>query len=218
MSYSFDGSNDYILKNTSVNNTTPITLACWFNAGNTAVDMGLVNISYSAGTRFNQIQLGASGDLMARVTGVNTVRSTNTFSLNTWNHAAGVFTSSTSTTVYLNGTGEQTITYTSTLQSILNRFSFGVRINTGTNPVASTYFNGKLAEIAMWQAALTKPEIQELAAGIKPIFVRPESLYIYVPLMEQVYDYNDNPDSGRPFTLNGGASLVSTSDHPRRYG
>jgi len=47
---------------------------------------------------------------------------------------------------------------------------------------------GKLAEVAIWNVALTAAEIATLAEGFLPTFIKPESLISYYPL---VRDYSD---------------------------
>lgn len=215
MAYTFDGSNDYMFKSLlGQSYQVPITISCWFNAGNTAAQMGMVNINYSAGARWNAIELGTTGGVVARCTGPVSATTTTTCTLNTWNHAAGVFTTANSRTAYLNGGGKNTDTTTGGIQTLFNRINFGARVRQSTTPDASTYYNGKLAEIGIWDVALTDAEILTLASGVKPTSVRPQSLVSYIPIIRTVIDHIDDST----ITQSGGASLVPSNDHSRRYG
>jgi hypothetical protein len=181
--------------------------------------MGMVNLNYSAGARWNAIELATSGAVVARAPGSVagtqvSATTTTTCSLNTWNHAAGVFTTTNSRTAYLNGGGKSTDTTTGGLQNIFNRINFGARVRTSTTPDAGTYYNGKLAEIGIWDVALTDAEILTLASGVKPTSVRPQSLISYIPIIRTVIDHIDDGT----ITQSGGASLVPSNDHSRRYG
>lgn len=220
MAYSFDGSNDYMFKSlVGQSYQVPTTLSCWFSAGNTAVQMGMVNLNYSAGARWNAIELATSGAVVARAPGsvagtAVSATTTTTCSLNTWNHAAGVFTGEDSRTAYLNAGGKNTDTSAGGLQTVFQRINFGARVRAGTTPDPSTYYNGKLAEIGIWNVALTDAEISTLASGVKPIYVRPASIIAYIPLVRDVTDYVD----ANAITQSGGVSLVVSNDHSRRYG
>lgn len=76
------------------------------------------------------------------------------------------------------------------------------------------YFNGQVAEAAVYGAALTTEEIEMLAAGYSPLMVRPQSLVLYAPL------FGRNGAAGGEEEWVGGRTLTQTSspalyDHPR---
>jgi hypothetical protein len=70
--------------------------------------------------------------------------------------------------------------------------------------------NGKIAEAAIWDVALSAGERTALAKGAKPNRVRPQSLALYAPLLRDLADY----DSARTLTNNNSATVA---DHPRVY-
>jgi len=126
---------------------------------------------------------------------------------NTWHHAAGVFTSSTSRTVYLDGSSASntdaittTATPTETALGYVN----------GAGPAPIQYFSGRLGEWGLWSVSLTANEVTALARGASPLLVRPESLVAYWPLFGRASPEPDRIGS-YPLTLSGTAQ----SAHPR---
>lgn len=119
-----------------------------------------------------------------------------------WFHACGVWASSTSRIVYLNGTAG---TEDTTSKSIsVDALYIGRR--QASSP--DRYVNGKLAEAAIWSAALTAPEVASLAKGYAPSMVRPGSLAFYLPMVR-----------GLVGDVVGGLQMTNTSvtvaAHPR---
>lgn len=121
-----------------------------------------------------------------------------------WNHAVGLFIADNNRKAYLNGGGEDQNTQS---QDVLNIDRAIIGSTADSTPIR--YWDGMLAELAIWDVELTLAEITILAAGYSPLFVRPASLVFYVPLI-------------RSATLNRvGADLVddgtAVDDHPRMY-
>jgi hypothetical protein len=129
--------------------------------------------------------------------------STNSFSFTVgqWVHIAAVFASTTSSIGYINGTAG-TLNTTSILTATCNRMHVGARNGTGQ------FTNGDVAEIGVWNAALTAEEIAGLANGFPCRLARPSSLRFYSRLIRN------------PMDLSGGITLTNTngatvSNHPR---
>ena len=47
-------------------------------------------------------------------------------------------------------------------------------------------FDGEIAEVGVWKAQLDDAEVAALAAGVSPLLIRPESLWLYYPCNETV--------------------------------
>jgi len=135
---------------------------------------------------------------------VLTLISTSGCSANTWHHACAVFTSATSRTIYLDGGNSATNT-TSSTPSGINQMNIG-----SFKTAAGNWFNGQVAEVGLWSAALTQPEIASLAAGMTCDKVRPQSLVFYAPLVRDLVDAK----GGLTITNNNTATVVN---HPRVY-
>jgi hypothetical protein len=65
-----------------------------------------------------------------------------------------------------------------------------------------------LAEVGLWNVALTDGEVAALAKAMSPRMIRPQSLVLYLPLIRDVFDYK-----GRVFVTTG----TTVAPHPRVY-
>ena len=70
--------------------------------------------------------------------------------------------------------------------------------------------NGDIAEVGIWNIALTADEIASLAKGITCDKIRPQSLVFYAPLVRNLQDVK----GGLTITNNNGATV---SNHPKVY-
>lgn len=212
MALDFDGTASYVEATSAIVTTTPLTLAAWFYLDVNNVNQTIVGITASGATnaRFT-IQVQNTGVLRAgcqagsSTTGADSSANTST---GTWQHGCAVFTSSTSRTIYLDGGNSGSDTTSSTPSSAaLNRTTVGTQWR---NQARENFANARVAEVAVWNAALNATEAAALAKGIRPSLVRPQSLVFYAPLIRDVID------------VRGGVSLTASSttviEHPRRIG
>jgi hypothetical protein len=72
------------------------------------------------------------------------------------------------------------------------------------------YLTGLIAEVGIWNAALTAAEIASLADGMTCDKVRPQSLVFYAPLVRDLIDVK----GGLTITNNNTATVAN---HPRVY-
>ena len=196
----------------------PMTFSCWFlndEAAHAASPMGLFDLSVSS----IRIYLSYRTDDLLRWTidstvGASAPETANTFSDNVWNHALGKSVTTTDHQVILNGDtgnkGTATDSVTGTWGG-LDRLSIG-RLGDST---PSFHVSGKIAEVAMWDVALSDAEAVILSKGYSPLLVKPESLVFYAPLL-------DIPNAGSPNDRIGGLALtnfntVTAADHPEVY-
>ena len=126
------------------------------------------------------------------------------FVAGSWQHAAGVWSATNARAAFLNGGGKGTET------STVNPAGLNA-IAIGRFPSLSPggYWDGELAEMAMWNVALTDAEVLQLSKGFSPSFIRPSKLVFYAPLIK-----NEDIDlRGRlKFTMVGTPTVVR---HPR---
>jgi uncharacterized protein (DUF736 family) len=123
-----------------------------------------------------------------------------------WRHAAHTFSPSTFARVYLDGTQDAERT-DSVPASIYNNAG---TLNIGGLAGSIVFFNGLIAEVGVWNAALTAAEIASLAKGMTCDKVRPQSLVFYAPLVRNLQDVR----GGLTITNNNTATVAN---HPRVY-
>ena len=212
MAYDFNGTTQRLSVTSTPVTAVPLTLACWFRPGRVSSNEVLLTvINASTGDRFALLPLGSlAGDpLRANVlAGVNqgSADSTIGFSANSWQHGCGVFASNTSRTVYLDG-GNSAVNTTSIEPSGVNQ------IRVASRPLISVeglFFDGQVAEVGIWNAALTAAEVASLAKGMTCDKVRPQNLVFYAPLIRDLIDAK----GGLTITNNNGATVAN---HTRVY-
>ena len=163
----------------------PYTMATWFSVPDvTGIyalmwlgDKDVGDVMHRMNTRGDQggdpidlrRQDGGGGDSVYSTTG---------YTANTWYHGCATATADDDVAIYLNGGGKATSAVTRTAPG-WDRTAMGVAADSSP----SSYMTGALAESAMWNAVLTNAEVAILAAGFSPLFVRPESLVAYWPLI-----------------------------------
>ncbi len=121
-----------------------------------------------------------------------------------WHHFTGVWATTTSRLVYLDGVaGSEN---TDNVAPTVTTTNVGVeKFNSGT----AGLLDGSLAEMGIWNVALTVAELLILAAGYSPLFVRPQNLTLYMPLIR---DDDEDIVGGLSFSSSGSPTV---SAHPR---
>jgi hypothetical protein len=209
MAYEFTAaSSQYLSTASAPANAYPITMACWFNSDSITINQRLIGLYASSVNYFDLGIRGVdAGDPVSAVVnqgGILQITSTTSgYSANTWHHACGVFSSATSRTAFIDGgnsnTGTNNINPQNSTIMEIGRFILGVQ-----------YMDGRIAEVGIWNVALTAAEVASLAKGMTCDKVRPQNLVFYAPL---VRDLNDQK-GGLTITNNNGATVAN---HPRVY-
>ena len=215
MAYELNGTDQFFSMASSPVTTMPLTMACWFNSTNTTTAQVLMCLNSAASS--NRYLMSARGDLAGdpiRIAAVGTTGSgvsadtTSGYSSGLWTHSCGVFTSSTSRTAYINGGSSATNTTNVAVAGIIQASIGAQRFNLFSS--GTSFTTGLIAEVGIWNAALTATEVASLAKGMTCDKVRPQSLVFYAPL---VRDINDQK-GGLTITNNNGATVAT---HPRVY-
>jgi hypothetical protein len=209
MAYDFVRSSSQTLSTTTAPATTyPFTIAAFarWKTGADADD-GLVSLNSSAPAT-NQFTL-AFDDADFKVYAVARAGGSASFgtgttglSADTWGHAVGLFTSSTSRRPYLNAVAAAVDTNSRSPTGI-DRMVLGAR-------VTAQFLNGLMAEVAIWDVALNDAEITSLSKGFSPRRIRPQSLKFYAPLIRTLQDLR----GALTITNNNSATVAA---HPRVY-
>lgn len=213
MAYDFTAASSQYLSTTSAPVTAaPLTIACWFYPKDITTAGSLIGLSPRTGStdrRFNLLHVGTvAGDpvrYFISPNGAVTIDTASGYTANTWNHACAVSAASNSHSVYLNGGSSNTSTETSSPTGI-DTVAIGARYVNGWG----TYANALIAEVGIWNAALTAAEIASLADGMTCDKVRPQSLVFYAPLIRDLIDQK----GGLMITNNNTATVAN---HPRVY-
>lgn len=207
-----DASTQYLEIASVIGGTPPFTMACWayfddLDAVSTMMAIGDVGANADFYT-LDMAGVLANDPIRAGVqAGVNFSASiiSSAISLNTWHHVAGVFTSTSSRTAFVDGVnGVENTSFRS--PTGLDRTAIGrLPRLTSTN-----YMSGRIAEAAIWNAQLTGPEITAMSQGYSPLFIRPESLLAYWPIIGR-YSPEIDIVGGNGLTVTGATAV----DHPR---
>ena len=216
MAYNFTKASSQYFSTTSTPVTgLPCTLACWFTTESTGVNNTLISLQDSNSS--SRILLSNNGNVNPKVAsqavmfdasdsfgyiGVNF----SPYVVNAWYHAAGVFTSATDIGAFFNGSNGSLVTRPPIVASGIDQILIGA----AASPSLDRYHGGKLAEVGIWNAALTADEIASLAKGITCDKIRPQSLVFYAPLVRELIDTK----GGLTITNNG----ATVTEHPRIYG
>ena len=209
MAYRFTAtSSQYLSAGASVTAGSPVTIAYWVRP--TDILFGnLMHVSVGDSGSTHRIQ-------MYRASGVNfTIDSVATssagffvasaFSSGVWAHCACTFASNTSRTPYINGSASSINTTNIGAQNAFNETLIAAR----RNITVGLFGNDTIAEVGIWNAALTAAEVASLAKGMTPDKIRPQSLVFYAPLVRDLIDQK------------GGLTITNTNstvaNHPRVY-
>jgi hypothetical protein len=210
MAYNFNGINQYMSCPAPMTGQ-PMTMAAWMTwSGGSGTNRRPLTLGDTTGSHRRGFLLGTTNNFALADAGATaTVSSGNAGfpAQNVWFHGAGVFNSATSRTAYFNGGNPTTSTANRGTQVAPNELTLWAGYMTG---VLGGYTSGLIAEVGIWNAALTAAEIASLAKGMTCDKVRPQNLVFYAPLIR---DLSDNK-GGLTITNNNGAVVAN---HPKIY-
>ena len=211
----FDDASTHSLDNTASAPVAvaPLTLAGWFNSDSLTLDQQIVQLQdKDVGNDRWWIQLSGNiaGDFVQFYSQDGTASPATTslaYSTDTWQHACGVEIASNSRVAYLDGGNSGTETTLRTPDNIDS-----ISIGRAGDSTPNNHFSGMLAEIAVWDVALAAGDVVQLADGFSPLFVRPESLVFYCPI---IGSFSPEIDliGGRNMTVTGATKAA----HPRVF-
>ena len=148
--FTLNGSNQWFTTDYKLSNTSYTKVAIFQYNGTT------YNIVSGGSTAQHAFWMNGTSFLQAGHNGAwNTVVSTTSLSQNTWYFGAVSFNSSTGWKLYINGRLEATSTSTTTVSGT------GVSVLIGAYDVGQNLFNGKIAQVLVYDRALTDTEIRQ---------------------------------------------------------
>lgn len=164
----------------------PLTMACWFHGDDASISSHLMTIASPTIGHAYTLGLRSADDgqrVAASCRGEDGVwyraETTGPWTTDAWSHACGVWASSSSRQAYLDGANQGTSADVCSPSELMRTNIGGILYGYGT---PTGCFSGRIAEAAIWSAALADAEIRALAAGYCPLLIRPGDLAAYWPL------------------------------------
>jgi hypothetical protein len=216
MAYDFNGTSQYLNTASSPITNGPLTMACLFRLDAAVGTISLVTLNDANGQERFSLSSNPSVNRavqFAFVTSGGSIlglsENTPSASANTWHHAVATVSGTGSGTVfttYFNG--QAGTSATDTLSPVGNIDSIIVGARYGAS--VGLFLDGQIAEVGIWNAALTAAEVASLAKGMTCDKVRGQSLVFYAPLIRSLQDLR----GGLSITNNNTATVAN---HPRVY-
>jgi hypothetical protein len=200
---------DYLSVGVAVRSAAAFSISAWIKTPTLATDQQILAIQNSTPGN-DRISLRLYGTDLVGIdlqNGSGTPGLTaSAITADTWYHVCGVVATTPSRICYLNGVAGTA--NTSALPTLtLNTTNVGISRSTTVN----SPFLGSIAEIGVWAAALTAPEVLALASGVNPRQVRPQSLFTYWPLYGSVSPEISLLNASHNLTITG---TLAEADHP----
>jgi len=202
------GAAEYLYTNQGRVTVSPRTLSAWFKADNFAADRHIVATCSTANWNGYVVMYSrTTGRVALNIQGA-IIQSTTTVTAGKWHHGCLVEYSNDSRAIFLDGGGKATDASVRNPTGIDN-------LTIGARAVGNGIFNeflGEIAEVAVYQAALTDEEVMLLARGISPLSVRGRALTYYVPLVG-----TDLSDCMARLVMSQRAGIPAVVAHPPLY-
>jgi len=157
-SVSFDGSNDYltVTQNSDINITGDLTVSAWVRLSQISGYNAILTKRAVGGSMNYQFTIDPSGQIGLGHSGGSWVYDTNSLTVDTWYHLAATVSSGT-VQFYIDGVAKSSSSGL-TITGDTNDLTIGATL--GYN-----YFSGKIDEVAVFNTALTQPNITSLATS-----------------------------------------------------
>ncbi len=172
-------SSELLEVDSAVFSSMPATMACWFYSDDITVGQVLMSEENSAHTEYFALVAGGNvgGDPVRALKTAQAASTSTGYSANTWHHACAVFLSATSMSAFIDG-GSKGMDNDSSTPATQNFTAIGAWADERVSNMS-----GRIAEAAIWGAALSDAEVALLAKGFSPLFFQPEDLLAYWPLI-----------------------------------
>lgn len=206
MAYNFNGSQT--LSNSTLNQNVPLTVSFWarptnapgawqdmLSIGDPGGDQYALSLAFDNSGKLNAYSYTAGGFFQSI--------SSTIYTRNVWHHCVGVWASTSSRTSYLNGIASATATGTGTITFVRLAIASWVTLS-------ADRLIGDMADIGIWNTALSAQEISSLSRGVSCSKIRPQNLRFYAPLIRSIQDIKN----GFIISSNGGPTITT---HPRIY-
>jgi hypothetical protein len=207
MARNFDGSgNTHLAKGSAPVTVIPFTLAGWVKMNATLVYGVIMQIGNTSSTDCARIAYHDQGFFICRaVQGATQPEAAYTGitpAAGVWSHVCGVWTNNTTQLIYVNGSNKTSNTHAACDPAGLN----DTWIAAATPTSSPLEVNAIIAFPAIWNVALSDPDILSLSKGFSPRKIRPDKLVSYAKLTGN----SPEPDyKGGSWTLTGTPPFAS---------
>lgn len=180
-------SSQYLTSSTLPVTAAPFTVGGWLRRGNSATTQNMFGLGLSSALKFFGISWNGA-DFKPRAqhfdgTNDGIALATTVVNVGDVVHLCGVFTSTASRAIYVNGAHETTDTTAVGDAFTPDRFDLAT-VDDGSGSKTG-HLEGDLWEWAVWNVALTAPEIASLGKCFAPPLIRPQALLRYYPVVRQ---------------------------------
>ena len=170
----FDGTNDFVhangtainLNNSDNTSSVPLSVSAWVYPDNGTNDQLIFGLyKYLSFINGPSVFFGDNDTHFNYYDKINTssIYSLNSYSINNWHHVVLTIGDNRSGFLYVNGSSELTISGANG-EGGLDMFSIGVDYDSagGTAGGVGEYFDGKIDEVAVWNAKLSSAEVSSI--------------------------------------------------------
>lgn len=214
MGRSFNGTDQYYIRTPAILNAEPISMSGWFKVSDTVNQYTMASIAdaNSASTSYFRVTASGatSGDpVRAWKRNSSQAASSAGYTTGVWHHFVAVWAEGVRT-IYLDGGNSGTNTTTVAAPTSIDNFTIGCLMRSS----AEELFNGILADIALFNVALTSTD----AADLYNLTKKPNEISGCVGYWILGEDGDGTEDSVGSYTLTAVNAPAAAGDHPYYLG
>ena len=146
-----------------------ISISAWIKRDTAASNGNIVNKGNGTDDKFYRFRVGSDDLLWFEIrntpAAAGFVSSAISIPAGKWTHVAGV-SDGTNLSVYIDGNLSATILFSSGIGDTPDDFLLGAGCTVSGCGTKTTFFNGKMKDVAVWNVALTPLQIKSLAMGV----------------------------------------------------
>jgi len=192
----------------------PLTMSCWVKPTTTTGTQYLFSL-YSMTTFPRVWALGSvtgTPFILERGSSAGQANAASAMTAGSWAHVAGTLASGATANrfCYLNGVAG-TVNNTSVPTPAVPERTGAGSVVLASGPTYSNYFDGIIAELALYNVDLSAAEVASLARGVSPLRIRPGNLKFYAPLFGTGSPEPDYTAGQHPLSL---TNAPTTAAHP----
>ncbi len=222
MARTFNGSTDQIDGGNGVVEGATESNSCWIKASALSNAYMGIYCRTNGIASFHSILLKSTGKFATYVdTNAGSAQldpGTNAISTGAWHHFAWTYGSSGGLKTFLDGASDGTSNIGTALLTNYGTTNTGI----GYDPAnVGRGFPGSIADVALWNVALSASEITALARGVRPLMIRPANIIHYMPLdglSSPEPDFSGKKNNGTLTGTTFGSGPPITLVTPRRLG